>query len=364
MRVLLCVDSLGVGGKERQAVKLARGLAAAPDISCRVTCFDQATFYRSELDEIPVDTLARRSRWDPALFRDLRKICDDFHPDVIHTNGLVSSFYALPVARRLGIPLINGSIRNAFTDRDLRWRLERYLLLLSDARVSNSRAGLVSRRLDVSDARNVVIRNGYDVDRLLNCTSVALGIDLDPATKKVGMIAEFNPYKDYATFISAARTVCAIRNDVDVLAVGGGANLAHHQAAAADLPRLHFLGERHGVAHIIRTFDVGVLCSFSEGISNSVMEYMALGKPVVATDSGGMRELVVHGETGLLVPPRRPEDVASAITYLLDHPDNAARMGAAGQRRLQRDFSFTRMVDEVLELYQRVLQRGTVAATA
>jgi glycosyltransferase involved in cell wall biosynthesis len=364
MRVLLCIDSLGVGGKERQAVELARGLASAPGVSCRVTCFDQATFYRSDLPDIPVDTLARRSRWDPALFRGLRTICDDFRPDVIHTNGLVSSFYALPIARRLGIPLINGSIRNAFTARDLRWRIERYLLLLSDVRVSNSRAGLESRGFQVSDPRNAVIHNGYDVDRLLNATGAPSATPLDPATKKVGMVAEFNPYKDYGTFVDAARMICAARHDVDFLAVGGGANLEHHRGSAADLTRVHFLGERKDVASVVRTFDVGVLCSFSEGISNSVMEYMALGRPVVATDSGGTRELVVHGETGLLVAPRKPEEVASAVTYLLDHPDDASRMGAAGQRRLQREFSFARMVGDVLELYERVLHRGTVAATA
>ena len=364
MRVLLCVDSLGVGGKERQAVELARGLAQASAVTCRMTCFDDATFYRADLPHIPVDVLPRTSRWDLTLFRSLRRIIDEFQPDLIHTNGLVSSCYALPLARRLAIPVINGSIRNAFTERDIRWKIERYLLVLSDYRVSNSRSGLDSRCLDSSDPRNVVIYNGYDGDRIPKTAADPQPLTPSSSSKKIGMVAEFNPYKDYETFVESARILCRMRNDVEFLAVGGGPNLRKYQAASVDVERLHFLGERKDVASVIRTFDIGVLCSFSEGISNSVMEYMALGKPVVATDRGGMRELVLHGETGLLVKPNCPEDVVAAMLYLLDHPDDAARMGAAGQRRLHSNFSIGRMVDDVVALYGRVLHAATIPATA
>ena len=364
MRVLLCVDSLGVGGKERQAVELARGLAQAPAVTCRMTCFDDATFYRADLPNIPLDVLPRKSRWDLTLFRSLRRIIDEFQPDLIHTNGLVSSFYSLPLARRHAIPVINGSIRNAFTERDLRWKIERFLLLLSDYRVSNSRAGLDSRFLDSADPRNVVIHNGYDADRVRKTATDAYPLTLESSSRKIGMVAEFNPYKDYGTFVESARILCGLRKDVEFVAVGGGRNLRTYQAESADLERLHFLGERKDVASVIRMFDIGVLCSFSEGISNSVMEYMALGKPVVATDRGGTRELVIHGETGLLVRPNCPEDVVSSIRYLLDNPDDAARMGAAGQRRLHSHFSIGRMVDDVVALYGRVLHTATLPATA
>ena len=366
MRVLLCIDSLGVGGKERQAVALARGLSTAPGILCRAVCFDDATFYKTDLPNIHVDVLPRRSRWDLALFRRLRSIITEFQPDVIHSNGIVSSFYSLPLAKRFRIPLINGSIRNAFSDRDLRWRLERYLLLCSDCRVANSRAGLHSRMLSESDPRNVVIYNGFDGDslRASSVHTAASPLTFEPTTKKVGMVAEFNDYKDYSTFVEAARMVCAARVDVSFLAVGGGANLAKCQSAAQDVERLHFLGERKDVAHVIGFFDIGVLCSFSEGLPNSVMEYMAMAKPVVATDRGGTCELVVNGETGFLVKPHHPEDVASAIVYLLDHPDVASAMGAAGQRRLHSDFSLTQMVENTLALYNRVLQRAAITATA
>ncbi len=82
------------------------------------------------------------------------------------------------------------------------------------------------------------------------------------------------------------------------------------------------------------------------------MEYMALNRPVVATDGGGTRELVVDGETGFLVPPANSDAVAATIEYLLDNPTIARRMGETGEARLRRDFSITRMVEETIGLYK------------
>ena len=82
---------------------------------------------------------------------------------------------------------------------------------------------------------------------------------------------------------------------------------------------------------------------------------MAFRKPVVVTDGGGTRELVVDGETGFLVPPKQPEALAAKIEYLLDRPDIARRMGAAGEARLRRRFSTDTMVDETIKLYERAV---------
>src|SRR4030095_15980704 len=121
---------------------------------------------------------------------------------------------------------------------------------------------------------------------------------------------------------------------------------------AAGMETIKFLGKRKNVEEIVATFDIGVLSTFTEGISNSVMEYMALKKPVVATDGGGMRELIVDGEPGFLVPPGNPAALATKIAYLLDHPDMARRMGEAGEARLQREFSITKMVEETVKFYE------------
>jgi glycosyltransferase involved in cell wall biosynthesis len=266
----------------------------------------------------------------------------------------MSSFYSLPIARLHGIPLINGSIRNCFARRGARWLLERILLRASDYRVANSHAGLRSRGLSARDSGNVVIYNGFDFARLErrgNNGAEPVGMCNRNAIRTVGMVAEFNRFKDHATFIEMARQMSVKRRDVAFVLVGDGEALEASQKAAADVGAIRFLGRQKNIEAIVGTFEVGVLCTFGEGLSNSVMEYMALGRPVVATDGGGTRELVVDGETGFLVPPADPWALAERIDYLLANPAIAMQMGKAGEARLRRDFAISRMIDETIRLY-------------
>jgi glycosyltransferase involved in cell wall biosynthesis len=115
---------------------------------------------------------------------------------------------------------------------------------------------------------------------------------------------------------------------------------------------VRFLGKRKDVEAIVATLDIGVLCTFVEGLSNSVMEYMAAGKPVVATGGGGTCELVVDGETGCLVPARNAALLAATIEALVDDPERCSRMGLAGQAKLRREFSLERMVECTTALYE------------
>src|SRR5215471_1449082 len=143
MRVLIGIEALGVGGKERQAIELIKGLASRADIDCRIVCFDARDFYLDRLTAlgIPVEFATRRARRDLGVFFRLHQTLRRYRPHVIHTNGLMSSFYLLPLAKKLGIPLINGSIRNAFSGDGLRWWMEKCLARLSDFRIANSFAG-------------------------------------------------------------------------------------------------------------------------------------------------------------------------------------------------------------------------------
>ena len=361
LRVLICIEALGIGGKERQAVELVKGLARKPGMDCVVVCLETDDFYLNELRtaNVPVTFLPRRMRWDPTIFQQLHRIIATFQPDLVHTNGLMSSFYALPLARLRRIPLINGSIRNAFSRTGFRWTLERLLLRASDYRVANSYAGLRSRGFAETDAKNAVIYNGFDFTRLDRPISIAERDrevrDRQRPLKTVGMVAEFNRFKDQATFIQMARTMSRRRNDVVFVLIGDGPTMHECQSAARGVDAIRFLGKRRDIENIVDTFDIGVLCTFVEGLSNSIMEYMAVGCPVVATHGGGTEELVVDGQTGFLVSPSDPEALAARIGYLLDNPAIARRIGEAGQARLRSDFSITRMVDETIRLYRRAL---------
>lgn len=356
MRVLYYTDSLQIGGKERQLVELLKGLKHNDSIEVLLACMDRGEFYEPDVKalSIPMKYLLRNTRWDPLVLYKFYRLVKEFKPDVIHTNSMMSSAYALPIAKVLGIPLINGSIRNCYQNNSLRWKLERSLLQFSNFRVANSEAGLRSRGFSLDSPRDFVIRNGFDLSRVRGDASKN-GNQGGPK-KQVGMVAEFRPDKDFKTFILAARCLVG-RPDVKFVTVGDGETFEDMKQLAADTAeQVQFLGRQKDVENIVSSFSVGVLATFTEGISNSVMEYMVMAKPVVATNCDGLKELVLDGETGFLVPPGDAEALADRIAYLLDHPDEARRMGQAGKKHIENNFSLKIMVDQTVNIYKMAIQ--------
>ncbi len=369
MRVLYYTDSLRIGGKERQLVELLKGLKQRDAMELLLVCMDRGEFYEPDVKalSIPMTYLFRKSRWDPRVLREFYRLVQDFKPDVIHTNSAMSSAYALPIAKWFGVPLINGSIRNCFEPRSLRLKIERSLLAWSDFRIANSVAGLQSRGFSPDSARDFVVYNGFDVTRVQSPEAQSPEARFNHACNgngdghaRVGMVAEFRPDKDFRTFLLAALQVVGSRPKATFVTVGDGDTLDEMKAlASAAGDRIQFLGRRKDVEQIVNCFTIGVLASFTEGISNSIMEYMALAKPVVATDCGGSRELVLDGETGFLVPPRDPAALAGRINYLLDHPDEARRMGLAGKKHIEENFSLQKMVDKTVDIYEHAIQSAS-----
>jgi glycosyltransferase involved in cell wall biosynthesis len=253
------------------------------------------------------------------------------------------------------VPLINGSIRNCFQSDTTRWKVERALLALSDFRIANSTAGLHSRRFSPDSPRDFVIHNGLDLSRAHSPASSI--VHAGNSNDQVGMIAEFRPDKDFKTFLLAARRVVNSRPNVTFVTVGDGETLGAMKQLAGDAgDRIQFLGRRKDVEKLVSSFSVGVLSTFTEGISNSIMEYMVMGKPVIASDCAGSREIVLHGKTGFLVPPQDPEALADRIALLLDRPDEARRMGAAGRKHIEENFSLQTMVHKTIEVYDLAAQ--------
>jgi glycosyltransferase involved in cell wall biosynthesis len=185
---------------------------------------------------------------------------------------------------------------------------------------------------------------------------VPLGIDLErfasgkPALPKdaplVGNVARLAPQKDHATLIEAARLVPGARFAI----VGDGELRADLERRAEGLSVV-FTGARDDVPDLLASFDVFAFPSLYEGLCVAVIEAQAAGVPVVATPVGGIRETVVDGETGLLVPPRNPQALAAAIRRLLDDRELAHRLADEARRRVGKRFSEQRMVEETLRVY-------------
>jgi len=367
MRILHLTERLGPGGKERQIVELLRGLSADRDIKSFVAITDEEKVrYEIDREHAEIIQLVRKRRRDLRLFKSLHELVSNLRIDIVHSWSPMCSVYAAPIAKLCGCAFVNGFVRDAPPHLS-RWNKD-YLMgkltvPFSDIVVANSRAGLAAYQ--IPERKGLCIYNGFDPERVSKLTDEAelrsiLGITTPHV---VGMVANFTPRKDYATFVEMACRICRLRDDVTFLAVGTGETL---QRVRDSVPpehslRVKFLGQREDVESIANLFTVGVLATNSrlhgEGISNALMECMALGKPIVATDEGGTPELVLEGQTGFLVPSHDAGVLTDRVLKLLNNAELANEFGTEGRRRIETAFSLDAMTNAYLCLYRGVADR-------
>ena len=363
MKILFFIESLRSGGKERRLVELIKALKQYPNIECELVLTRKDVHYEDIFKlEIAVHFIERKYlKKDPRLFFLFYKICKKFKPDIIHVWGNMAALYAIPTKILLKIPMINNQITDAPLKVNHGLLSHKLTFPFSDLIVSNSKAGLKS--YNAPQYKTKVIYNGFDFNRIQNLPSKeTLKQKFRINTKKViGMVASFSDNKDCETYISAAQVILQRRHDITFLAIGNGKNLQRCKKMV--LPefkdRIKFLGRQKYIESLINIFDIGILTTnqeiHGEGISNSIMEYMALGKPAIATDGGGTNELVVDGEVGFLVKQKSVEDLASKIAYLLNNEEVAINMGAKGRERIKQEFNLENMTRSFVNLYRSLL---------
>jgi glycosyltransferase involved in cell wall biosynthesis len=256
-----------------------------------------------------------------------------------------------------------------------------------ELRPLDSRIGRIVRRLAWATRPHVVFTSEFDRETGLRSEPIGRGrtsviglpVDLerfDPARARdrlreelgldgariVGTVGLLKPQKGHRFLIAAAEIVVRAEPDVRFVAIGGGVDGGKLLAELERDVREHglegrfvFLGQREDVQNLVSGFDVFALSSTFEGMCIAVAEALALEKPVVATAVGGVRQTVVPGETGLLVPPSDPAALADGVLWMLHHPDDAQRMAVAGGERVRRLYSVERVVSETAALYGRLL---------
>ena len=185
----------------------------------------------------------------------------------------------------------------------------------------------------------------------------------DGSSKRIVCVALFRPEKRQEDLVVALSQLSAERVDFECVFAGDGPNRTKVESLVTKFglaDRIRFLGhiDRQLVRELLARSGIFVLPSAVEGLPLSVMEAMANGLPIVATHAGGTAELVVHTETGFLVPPRRPDLIAKYVKKLLDDPEMRLAMGNVGRRRMQEQFSLQSMVEQTANLYLRVARNS------
>ena len=359
-RVLLLTASLGSGGLERQLTLLATHLPACwrPMVLSLGGGPFEEVLRRSG---VAVRIYRRRARLDPLPFVRLARFIIATRPDVVHVWHWLPATAAAPVCRISGVPLVDGTIRLGRPYRKS-GSPGHIVMSLADVVVANSHAGLQWSRVAATKGR--VVYNAFDPARLEALRGLPRpkshrpDDDVRPFT--VIMTGRLHAHKDHGTLLAAARLLASrsAPSTWRFVLVGDGPKRHEVEAEAADLVAqgvVEFANPGLEVLPLLATADVGVLMTndavHAEGCSNSIMEYMASGLPVVCCDSGGNKELVADDVTGCVVPPGDAAALAHRLELLRADPDGRERMGAAGEARLLRDFSLARMVDGYVGIY-------------
>lgn len=326
------------------------------------------------LDLLPATRFKRYPFAQAERYRQLRKRLSDDRPDVLHTYFFWSIVYGRLLRARGAVPRL---VENR-EDLGFNWGLHEHALLrftrsIPDRVVCVSEAVrervLDRERLDPS--RVVVIRNGVappaPADEAARA-AVRAELEIPPASPLVGMVANFNrPVKGAVYFVDALPFVARAIPDVRFALIGLGENQAalRQRAEAAGVgDRLIFTGFRSDIERLYEAMDVSTLTSLSEGLSITLLESMRHGVPVVATSVGGNPEVVRHGETGFLVPPRDPESFAAEVVKLLQDADLRARFGVRAREVVRESFSLEDVAAAYGDLYDELSARPSTRSSS
>ncbi len=355
MKILFYIESLRSGGKERRLVELIKGLKKYPDIEMELVLTRKDIHYTDIFDTgIKIHyTIRKGLKKDPRLFWKFYKIVKKFKPDIIHVWGNMVAVYAIPAKVILGIPMINNQITNVPINSKTNTIFNRIGFKFSDRIISNSKAGLKAYHIDRKKSN--YIYNGFDFDRLSNLKSrekIKTQFKINTEIV-VGMFATFSKYKDYDSYIKAAIITCKNYNNVTFLSVGDGNYQKYMEQIPYDLKnKILFYRKQKNVESIMNVCDIGVLASFSEGISNSLLELMALGKPVVASGKGGTEELIE--DNGFIIEAMNPELLAEKIKILIENKSLRKTMGEKSLEIVRKKFNINKMVSSFYKEYKNV----------
>jgi sugar transferase (PEP-CTERM/EpsH1 system associated) len=356
------VHRLDVGGLENGLVNLVNRLPADRYRHAIVSLTDVTDFTdRIEREDVAVVSLAKRSGHDLGLHLRLYRTFRRLRPSIVHTRNL-ATVEAVLAAAAAGVPCrVHGEHGRDMQDPEGCRR--RYRVLRRSLSPLIHRFIALSRDLE----RYLLATVGISSTKVLRITN---GVDLDrfrPAVRKpdglvtIGSVTRMQEVKDPLTLARAFILLARRGVDARLVLVGDGPLLdpARRMFEGASVSsRVTLAGSRSDVPEMLRSFDVFCLSSLVEGISNTILEAMATGLPVVATGVGGNAELVENGVTGALVPPRDPEALASVLARYVEEERLRREHGLAGRARVEREFGLDRMVGRYLGVYDELLSSG------
>ena len=362
-RILQIIPTLDRAGAEKQLTLLANGLVRR-GIDVHICALTRGGPYEKELREsgLPYTVVGKRWKADPLAFWRLKDHIARLRPDLVHTWLFAAGAYGRVAASAAGVKhLIAGERCVDRWKSAWQWSVDRRLAARTSRITANTTAvrdycvahGLPAERF-------VVIANGIppappsDISRatLLDELGLPSGVRL------LGAIGRLWPQKRLKDLIWTFELVHVLHEDARLIVIGDGPlrrQLERYAQLVSARERVMFLGHRDDVWRIMPHLDFVWQASEYEGMSNTILEAMAAGRPVIASDIPGHRDLIVDQQTGYLVPIGDRAEFTRAAHAILGDAALAARLGSAGRQRVISQFPVEAMIDRHEQLYSQVL---------
>ncbi len=375
--VLQIIHGFIEGGSERQMIQMAQLLRDSGEYQVHIAALTTAGVLRPHVErlQIPIIDFPLTSFYDANMARQTRRFVSYVKKNkiqVVHSHDFYSNVFAMTgstLARVRG--RIASKRETTGTRTPAQTTVENYAFRLAHAVVANAAA--VKEQLLEAGLRSdkvVVIHNGIDLGRFRqngNATEALQRLNLASLSGHpiITMVANFEyRIKDHPMLLRAAQRVKPEFPEALFVMAGEGDLRAETQQLAEQLglkDSCFFIGRCASVPDLLAASEICVLSSQAEGFSNSILEYMAAGRAVVATDVGGASEAIVEGETGHLIKAGDDRTMAERIISLLRDPNRSRTMGLNGRRLVEQRFSTERRLANTSALYQKFLnpQKGT-----
>ena len=368
--VLQLIGSFHQGGSERQAVQLTQLLHSNKSVNIFAATLNKEGVLLSEIEKLDLAEIPefKLTSFFNANFLKQVKNCTRFlrenKIEIIHTHDFYTNVFGITAARLAGVKLKIASKRETGGMRSRAQRIiENGIFKTSDKIVANSEAVknyLIAEGINKNKIN--VIFNGLDFERLKPQTTdrakicAELNLPTDKKIKFITLVANLrHTVKNQPLFLRAAAKVLDKFPDAHFVLAGEGELKSDLEILAKELKvnnNVHFIGRCTKIPELLSVSSVGVLTSFNEGFSNSILEYMAAGKPVVATNVGGASEVIMENETGFLIESDDDEMLSNRLIELLEDEEKAARFGAKGCEIVKEKFSIEHQIKKTLELYE------------
>jgi len=368
--ILLYIETSGPGGAETVLLDIARNVDR--NQFNPIVVIHKSKWLHKQLLEHNIDTkiITSNRAWDLSFLVKLVKYSRQFKIDLIHSHLFGANLYSCLAGLILKIPVITTFHNELF----LAGGSERYISLKNLLiRKLSSKMVFVADYMKrdylntakYSPKKMLTIYNGIDLDKLNTDADISdfrKELGLQDNDLLVGHVANLRPPKGHRYLIETAGKVCKIFPKIKFLLIGeeGDGKIKREiEELIAELglnENIKLLGFREDVHRLLHLIDIFVLSSISEGLPLSVVEAMAASKPIVATDVGGLSEIVVNDRNGYLVKAKNPSALAEKISVLIKNKELRIDMGKAGRKIVEEKFSLKTMIDNYQNLYEKLIK--------